>query len=308
MESLRTLRAFCLTVEEGSFAGAARRLGLTPAAVGKMIAGLEADHGVRLFHRTTRRMSPTQAGLEHHRRIFRVLEDLEDANRALDPQRDRPSGSLLVSAPMTLGLTHLSPMIPGFLSRYPEITLDLRLDDRRVDIIGEGFDLAIRGKAALEDSDLVARPLMTLHHVVCASPSYLAVKGVPKTAEDLTGHDLIRFSLSGHADAWRFTKGDHRVLVPVRSRYAVTNSLAIRDALLAGLGLSLIPEVYVRADLEAGRLKAVLADWSMIEITVYAIYPSRRLLSPKVRVFLDYLGEGLDRKPLIQLPSAAGAG
>jgi DNA-binding transcriptional LysR family regulator len=291
MDNLRTLRAFCLTVEEGSFAGAARRLGLTPAAVGKMIAGLEADHGVRLFHRTTRRMSPTQAGLEHHRRVSRILEDLEEANRALDPQRDRPSGSLLVSAPMTLGLTHLSPTIPGFLSRYPEITLDLRLDDRQVDIIGEGFDLAIRGKAVLEDSDLVARPLMTLGHVVCASPAYLAAREEPREPEALTGHDLIRFSLSGHADSWTFTKGARQVSIPTRGRYAVTNSLAIRDALLAGAGMSLIPETYVRADIAAGRLKAVLTDWSMIEITVYAIYPSRRLLSPKVRVFLDYLLE-----------------
>jgi DNA-binding transcriptional LysR family regulator len=309
MDRLRALRAFSLAVEEGSFAGAARRLGVTPAAVGKMVAELEADRGVRLFHRTTRRMSPTPAGREYHGRVARILEDLDDADRALDPQRDRPEGRLLVGAPMTFGLTHISPVIPAFLARYPGIALDLRLDDRRVDLIAEGFDMVVRGGTALEDSGLVARPLAVLEHVVCAAPAYLAARGRPIHPADLRAHDLIQFSLSSQAAAWTFTREEESVAVPVRGRYAVTNSLAIRHALLAGQGTSLIPECYVRGDLAAGRLEALLTDWPMPRVTVQAIYPSRRLVSPKVRVFLDFLLEVLGGpQGLIPEACAVGAG
>lgn len=289
MERLTALTAFRRTAEKGSFAEASRGLGMTPAAIGKNVAELEARLGVRLFNRTTRRMSLTEAGLMYLSRIVPLLDGLDEADQAMGPLNSKPIGTLRVAAPMTTTLVCLSRAIPKFLEQFPDIKLDLDLNDRRVDIVRDGFDLAIRGSDALEDSSLTARKLMTLPHVVCASPRYLEAAGTPVTPEDLKGHNCIRFSLSGHADVWEFYNGDERVSVPVQGRYSVTTSLAVRDALLEGFGLSLIPLRYVAEDLATGRLVSLLPDWTKVELSVYAIYPSRHQLSPKLRVFLDFV-------------------
>lgn len=293
MERLTALRVFRHVVEMGSFAAASRRLRLSPAAVSKNIGELEAHLGVRLLNRTTRRMSLTEAGSLYYDQIARVLDELEEADRSLGPLQQMPSGLLRVSAPMTLTLVCLSPALPKFLTRYPELSLDLRMDDRRVDIVEEGFDIAIRASDNLEDSSLVARKLMTMPHVVCGAPSYFRRFGVPGTPEDLKRHTCIQFTLSGHVDEWAFEKGGRSLRVPVDSRYKVTSSLAVRDALRAGFGLSLIPEAYVREDIEQGFLRTVLDDWSAVELSVFAVYPSRRYVVPKVRAFLDFLVEEL---------------
>lgn len=289
MDRFAALSAFRATAEAGSFAAAARRLGLTPAAVSRTVADLEAQLNVRLFNRTTRRMSLTEAGTLYLGHVVRILDGLAEADRALDPLHGTPSGTLRVAAPLTGTLVSLSRAIPRFLLRYPGISLDLDLDDRRVDIVRDGYDLAIRGGDGLEDSSLTARRLMVMRHVLCAAPAYLAAHGSPRTPEELGAHLCVRFSLSGHADVWEFRRAERTVRVPVSGRYSVTSSLAVRDALLEGFGISLIPASYVAADLAAGRLVPLLADWQTVEMSVYAIFPSRRLLAPKLRVFLDFL-------------------
>lgn len=297
MERLTALRVFRTAVELGSFAATARHLGLSPAAVSKNVVELETHLGVRLLHRTTRRMSVTEAGSAYYARITSVLDDLEEADGMVGALRDSPKGRLRVSAPMTMTLVRLSRAIPRFLQRYPEVSLDLQLDDRRVSIVEEGFDLAVRGTDRLEDSSLVAKRLMTMRHVVCAAPEYLARHGVPEHPEALAEHTCIKFSLSGHAHTWTFTRGGRRpqtVRQRIHSRYDVSSSLAVRDALREGLGLSLVPEVYVRDDLERGALRTVLDDWDKNETTLYAIYPSRRYVVPKVRAFIDFLVETLE--------------
>jgi DNA-binding transcriptional LysR family regulator len=196
---------------------------------------------------------------------------------------------------MTVTLTLLYKAIPRFLSLHPEITLDLHLDDRRVDLIREGFDLAIRGSDSLEDSSLIARKLAVMPHVLCAAPSYFETRGRPRTPSELTSHSCIRFSLSGHADVWEFTKDGRTERVPVAARYSVTSSLAVRDALREGFGLSLMPYPYVASDLRQGRLQCALEDWSTVETTLYAIYPSRQHLAPKIHAFLDFLVEEFRR-------------
>lgn len=291
MEHLTALNVFRHAVELGSFAATSRHLGLSPAAVSKNISELEAHLAVRLFNRTTRRMSLTEAGTLYYERIVRVLDDLAAADDALRATQETPRGLLRVSAPMTLTLLCLSTVMPKFLTRYPEVSLDLQLDDRYVNIVDQGFDLALRGSDNLEDSSLIARKLMDLRHVICGAPSYFEQYGVPVSPEELANHSCIQFTPSSHANAWTFKKGDRMVSVPIKGRYKVNSSLAIRDALRSGFGLSLIPWIYVREDLREGRLQTALAEWSPNEATVYAVYPSKRYLTSKVRVFLDFLIE-----------------
>ncbi len=291
MDRLTALKVFRQVVEQGSFAGAGRQLELSPAAISKNVSELESHLNVRLLHRTTRRMSLTEAGTLYYERVVRILDELEEADGSIGPLQRAPGGVLRVSAPMTLTLVCLSTAIPGFLKQYPDVSMDLRMDDRQVDIVGEGYDLAIRGSDKLEDSSLIARKLLTLRHVVCAAPAYFERFGTPETPDDLRAHNCIRFSLSGHANEWEFRGSDRAVRVPVNGRLKASSSLAVRDALRAGFGLSLIPWLYVRDDIEQGRLCTVLDGWSAVETGVYAVYPSRHFIVAKVRAFLDFLAE-----------------
>lgn len=293
MDHLTALRVFREVVEGNSFAAAARRLCLSPAAVSKNIGELEAHLSTRLLNRTTRRLSLTEAGQQYYTQIAQILDDLDEADRALGPMQSEPTGTLRVSAPMSLTLTQLADAIPQFLCRYPQLSLDLRLDDRRVDLVKEGFDVAIRGSDKLEDSSLVARKLMSMTHVLCGAPAYFSRHGVPDSPDALRQHECVQFSLSGHARLWSFRKNDAQIDVPIDGRYKVTSSLAVREALLAGFGISLIPRIYVGDDIEQGRLVTVLDDWSTVETHVYAVYPSRRYLNSKVRAFVDFLIETL---------------
>lgn len=295
MDRYTALQVFRQVAELHSFAAAGRRLGLSPAAVSKNIAELEAHAGARLVNRTTRRMSLTEEGRIYLAHIVRGLEALAEADQALAPGKNEPAGTLRVSAPMTVTLTRLSTALPRFLSQHPRLALDLHLDDRRVDIIRDGFDLAIRGSDNLEDSSLIARKLTVMPHVICAAPAYFAAHGTPQLPSDLRAHNCLRFSLSGHADVWQFSKDGQTERIALDARYSVSSSLAVRDALRAGFGLSLMPRPYVEDDLQQGRLQSALEDWNTVETTLYAVYPSRQHLARKIRVFLDFLAEEFAR-------------
>lgn len=288
METLSALRLFRTIADQGSFAAAARTAGLSPAAVSKAIGELEAGLGTRLLNRTTRKLSLTEAGTLYLEQVRRALSDLDEARDQLASLNAEPSGLLRVSAPMTSSLVLLTERIPEFLDRYPKISLDLDLNDRRVDLVRDGFDLALRGGQRLDDTTLVTRKVGALCHVLCAAPAYLARKGTPAAPQDLSEHECVRFSLSGHADEWTFQRGGETVSQKVRGRYQVSSSLAVRDALRAGFGLSLIPRAYVAGDLAAGRLVQVMADWTAPDVVVNALYPSRRHVPPKVRAFIDF--------------------
>ncbi|MGF1622314.1 MAG: substrate binding domain-containing protein, partial [Rhodomicrobiaceae bacterium] len=242
----------------------------------------------------TRRMSLTEAGSLYYDRVVRILDDLEEADSVIGPMQQVPSGLLRINAPMTLTLLTLSEAMPRFLAQYPQLSVDLRMDDRRINIVDQGIDVAIRVSDQLEDSSLIARKLMAMPHVLCGAPSYFEQSGVPATPRDLTMHNCIQFTLSGHVDEWTFTKDEETIRMPINGRYKVSSSLALRDALWAGFGLSLIPRLYVEDDLAAGRLRTVLDEWSTVETTVYAVYPSRRFVVAKLRAFLDFLVEELN--------------
>ncbi|MBN8886588.1 MAG: LysR family transcriptional regulator [Rudaea sp.] len=296
MDRMTALLVFRTVVSLGSFTAAAKQLRLSPAAVSKNIGELEAHLRARLLNRTTRRLSLTEAGTHYYERISRVLDDLDEADGSVGELQQRPTGHLRVSAPITLTLLTISQSVPRFLERHPGISLDLRLDDRRVDLIRDGYDCALRGSDKLEDSRLVARKLMVLKHVLCASPAYFRRFGTPENPADLLQHTCVQFTLSDHSAVWAFRKHGETVSIPVDARYKVSSSLAVRDALLAGFGLSLIPELYVRRQLAEGALVPVLADWQGDETAIYAVYPSRHFLPAKIKVFLNFLvaelGEG----------------
>lgn len=294
MDRLTALRVFVHVAELSSFAEAGRKLRLSPAAISKNIAELEAYVGTRLINRTTRRMALTEEGGLYLELVTRGLDALAEADNALSHSTRVPSGTLRVSAPMTVTLTRLSESIPRFLSRYPDLKLDLHLDDRRVDIIREGFDLAIRGSDNLEDSSLIARKLAVMPHVLCGSPSYFQKRGKPETPADLTALDHIRFTLSGHADTWEFSKDGRTERIAVAARYSVSSSLAVRDALRAGFGVSLMPRPYVESDLTNGQLHSALEDWDTVKTTLYAVYPSPQNIASKTRAFLDFLIEAFN--------------
>lgn len=297
MDQLTALRVFHHAVELGSFVAAARHLDLSPAGVSKNISELEAHLGVRLLNRTTRRMSLTEPGARYFEQILPVLDNLAEADRSLGPLRRTPSGLLRVSAPLTVTLVRLSDAIVRFLDLYPEVSLDLQLEDRRVDIVKEGFDLAIRGSDQLEDSSLIARQLMTLHHVVCASPAYFKRNGRPETPGELSTHTCVQFTLSGHVNEWEFSHEGEVIRVPINGRYKVSSGLAVREALIAGFGLSLTPRLYVEDAIADGRLVTVLDEWSPVKTPIYAVYPSRRYVLPKVRAFVDFLVEETRNEP-----------
>jgi DNA-binding transcriptional LysR family regulator len=289
MDKLTALRVFQSIVREGSFVAAAKRVGLSPAAISKNIAELESELGLRLFNRTTRRLSLTEAGEVYADRTRRILDELEDADRMLEHMAGEVSGRLRVGAPVTLGLMILSPVLPLFLSQHPGLTLDLHLDERRVDIIGEGFDVVLRGGPAVEDSRLIAKRIATLDYTICATPEYLERKGWPRRPEEMAGHEFVQFSVPDAFQPWTCELGSERIVVPVSPRYAVNSSLAVRDALNAGLGLGRIPEFYVRNDLKKGRLVEVLPGWSIGSFDLFALYPSRRHVAPKVSAFVTLL-------------------
>lgn len=295
MDRFSAINVFRRVVELGAFSAAARDLGLSNAAVSKMVKELEADLGVQLIVRTTRSLSLTDVGEAYFQRITNVLDDLSEADETARSSNESPRGRLRISAPMSLGLTVLSGALPAFAKGYPDLEIDIVMSDAYVDLIDGGFDLAIRG-GQLEDSSLRARKLMNLDRIVCAAPEYLERNGRPASPSELSGHAALIFSFSASPNVWRLEKGGEREEVSVNKRYRANSSLAIRDAALQGLGLALLPLVYVDDALRSGELVDALPGWKGEPQAVYAVYPAHRESSCKLRLFIDFLIDAFDRR------------
>jgi DNA-binding transcriptional LysR family regulator len=289
MNSLTEVSIFVKVVELSSFTAAAEALETSQPVVSKAVTRLEEKLGVRLLNRTTRRLSLTEAGAELYRRSVRALAEIEDAELEIARFQTEPRGTLRVSAPMSFSILHLGSLLPSFIARYPGVSVELQLDDRQVDLVEEGYDVAIR-VGRLQDSNLVARRLTPCRQVLCASPSYLAKHGAPERPEDLLEHSCIIYSLLSTPREWRFTDaaGETHV-VPVNGALQSNNGLVNRAAAIAGAGIVLLPAFYIGEELRAGQLKAVLSDFKPIDLAIYALYPERRNLTPKVRAFVDFL-------------------
>jgi DNA-binding transcriptional LysR family regulator len=293
MESLNGLVAFVRTAETLSFVAAGRLLGVSASAVGKTVARLEQTLGVRLFHRSTRRVSLTAEGTLFYERGRRILDDLQDAEAMLSHAVQAPRGRLRVSLP-TIGHSFLMPILPEFSERYPEVELDLDFDDRIRDVIEDGFDVVIRS-GELPDSRLMSRRLRSFRFMLCASPAYLKRNGVPQTSKDLENHKCLRFRFptSGKLQDWalRLPAGAPEPRLP--TALTCNNIEAMRSAAIGGLGIAYIPDFFVRDAIAGGALRSVLDDDLADAGQFWALWPSSRHLSPKIRVFVDFLSAKL---------------
>jgi DNA-binding transcriptional LysR family regulator len=293
------MTVFVRAVEAESFSGAARRMGLAKSVVSRRIGSLEGRLGTSLFHRTTRRLSLTETGQAYYERARRILADVVEAEEVARRLQSELRGTLKVAAPMSFGLLHLSPAVAEFLVAHPQLEIDLDLNDRRVDLVGEGHDLAIRiGKLA--DSSLIARRLAPCRHVVCASPAYLQVRGEPRSPEQLEDdrHDCLVYSNRAISDEWRFRiKGEWRSVRVRATRLGVNNGDVLRDAAIAGIGLVALPTFVVSEALRRGELKAVLGDFELDDLAIHAVWSPNRALSAKVRAFVDFLGDRFGGTP-----------
>jgi len=297
MDRLAAMEAFVRVAETGSFSAAARRLGVSKSLVSRQIAALEGELGARLFNRTTRSLTLTEEGRGYQTQLVRILGDIEAANAAVSHLQVTPRGRLRVNAPMSFGTLHLAPAVRDFLDRYPEVDLDLVLNDRFVDLIEEGFDLALR-IGRLADSSLVARKLAPMRLVVCGSPAYLARHGTPARPADLKRHRCLAYSGNALHDEWRFREPDGgETAIGIEGRLRVNNGDVLRVAALQGLGLVNLPSFIVGGDLQAGALVSVLSEYAPPEAGIHAIYPQGRHLSPKVRALVDFLAARFGPRP-----------
>jgi len=293
MDRLNEMEAFIRVVDLGGFTDAARKMGLSKSAVSKHVASLEDRLGARLLNRTTRRVSPTEIGLAYYDRAIRVLADAQEADAMVSAMQDAPRGELRVSAPVSFGVRRLAPAVAGFLQAYPDISVHMVLDDRFVELVAEGYDMAIR-VGDLPDSSLRARKLSDAPLHLAASPDYLAEKGRPAALPDLAEHSLLHYSNLSSGNYWRLqgANGQERQVRAV-GRLTVNNGDALRQAAIDGLGIALLPDFIVDDAFETGALEELLPETRRPPLGVYAIYPQGRFPQPKLRVFIDYLVEAL---------------
>ena len=288
MDRFDAMLVFTRIVELGGFAKAADSLQMPRASVTVLIKQLEAHLGVQLLHRTTRQVSPTLDGVAYYQRCVLLLADLEEAEGLF--RSSQPKGTLRVEMPAAVGRLVVLPALPEFTDRYPQIELEVGLNDRPVDLIREGVDCVIRGGLTMDDS-LVARPLVQMDQVTCASPAYLLAHGVPQSLDDLSGHQVVEYfsSASGKRYGLEFQVGDQVRLPDLPKRLAVNSAEGYLAACVAGYGLVQTPHYHVAQLLREGRLQEVLSDCLPPRLALTALYPQHRQLSPRVRVFVDWL-------------------
>jgi DNA-binding transcriptional LysR family regulator len=295
-DTLHEMSVFSKVVGTGSLSAAARELGLSVALVSRRLAGLEARLGVRLINRTTRRLHLTDEGASYYETCARLLTEIQEADAAVAARRADAQGDLKVALPASFGHQHVAPLVPRFVARYPNVRLALSLSDRYVNVIEEGFDLAVR-IAELEDSSLAARKIAPNRRVVCASPAYLAKHGAPRTPQDLAKHNCL--TTTDFTMAWDYKAPDGaKGSVRVAGRYACDNWEVLRTWALAGLGVALKSTWDVRSHLEDGSLVSLLPGYSFhSDVAIWAVYPHRRHLPAKARVFIEFLADSFGPEP-----------
>jgi DNA-binding transcriptional LysR family regulator len=293
MDRFDAMQAFVAVAERQSFASAARKLKLSPSAITRLVAALEERLGARLLQRTTRSVTLTDAGTRYLERARRILADVEEAERAAESERTRPSGRLVVSAPVGFGRLHVSPVMSAYLKRYPDVAGELRLEDRIVSLVEDGIDLAVR-VGELADSTLVARHVGSMRRIVVASPAYLKARGEPKTPAAIATHDTIQFGASVGLADWRFVEAGKDIRVASTPRFVTNSSDAAIQYTVDGGGLTRVLAYQAAAALKAGKVKVVLEKFEQPPQPIHIVYPTSRLLSAKVRAFIDLVTEIAD--------------
>jgi DNA-binding transcriptional LysR family regulator len=293
MDRIDAMQAFVAVADLEGFAPAARKLKLSPSAVTRLIAALEERLGARLLQRTTRSVTLTDAGSRYLERARRILADVEEAERAAEGERTRPSGRLVVSAPLGFGRLHVSAVMSAYLKRYPEVSGELRLEDRMINLVEDGIDLAVR-IGHLADSTLVARHVGEMRRIVVASPAYLKARGEPKTPEAIASHDTIQFGTAVGVADWRFLEAGKQVRITYAPRFSSNSSDAAIQYAAEGGGLTRVMAYQAAEALKAGKLRIVLKEFELPAVPIHIVYPTSRLLSAKVRTFIDLVTEIAD--------------
>ena len=286
MDRIETMQAFVTVADHKGFAPAARKLGLSASAVTRMVAALEERVGARLLQRTTRSVMLTDAGERFLERARRILADVEEAEAAVQAERTQPTGRLVVSAPLGFGRRHVTPLMSTYLKRYPDVAGDLRLSDRMVNLVEEGVDIAVR-IGHLPDSSLVARAVGDMRRMVVASPDYLAAHGEPHHPSEIAAHRTVHFGALSAAPDWRFVEDGREVRVACAPRFTTNSADAAIFHAEQGGGLTRVLAYQAAEGLASGRLKVVLVDYEIAPLPIHLVYPTSRLLSAKVRAFVD---------------------
>jgi DNA-binding transcriptional LysR family regulator len=291
---LAAVTAFAAVVDHRAFGAAAASLGIARSVMSKRVARLEKTAGVRLLERTTRRVALTEAGAALYVRCAKVLAAVAEAEAELDDLHGAPRGTLRISVPSGFGATHVVPLLPGLLARCPDLRLDVVINDRFVNLLEEGFDAAVRIGARLADSSLVARRLGSVAVHTCASPAYLASRGLPRRPRELLGHECLRFALMTARAEWVYRgKGGRTTGIEVAGRMMLNDGAALLEAAIAGAGVAKLPSFVARDALASGALVAVLEDRREPDLGVWVVHPAGRAPQPKVRAFVDYLAASM---------------
>lgn len=282
---------FVTVAETQSFTLAAKKLGISTAHVSRQVSDLESRLATKLLHRTTRKVSITEAGTIYYQRCRQLLDDLQEAEHAVNDLHSKPTGKLKITAPITFGELIIAPLINNFIARYPELEVELQLSNQKMDLVAEGYDLGIR-QGQLEDSSMMAKRLATRTLFVCAAPAYLAAFGTPTKLTDLNQHNCLQGSL----DHWRLQDNGKTRNIHINGNLRCNSGRALADAALKGLGIVQLPGEYVRGYIRKGQLLPLLGDYCAPDEGVWAIYPHNKHLLPKVRMLIDYLDQELSGK------------
>jgi DNA-binding transcriptional LysR family regulator len=293
MDRIDAMQAFVAVADLQGFAPAARKLRLSPSAVTRLIAALEERLGARLLQRTTRSVTLTDAGTRYLERARRILADVEEAELAAEGERTRPSGRLVVSAPVGFGRLHVSPVMAAYLQRYPDVSAELRLEDRLINLVEDGIDLAVR-IGFLADSSLVARHVGEMRRIVVASPAYLKRHGEPKMPAEIAGHQTIQFGSSAVTGEWRFVEEGREFRLNITPRFSCNVADAAIQYAEQGGGLTRVLAYQAADAIRRGSLKVVLQKFEQEPLPIHIVYPTSRLLSAKVRAFIDLVTETAD--------------
>lgn len=290
MDVLNAMQVYVAVVETGSLVGASEVTGTSAAAISRQIAALEQHLGARLLNRTTRRLSMTNVGEEFLARAKTILADVADAEALAGQSAAKPAGLLRISAPLSFGISRLSRWLPAFMAQYPDLNLNVDLTDRVIDLANDGIDVAVRIAHQPASTNVIAKRIASIRTIICASPDYLARRGFPQTPQDLATHDTLSFTYLLTGDDWtlRDTNG-HETRVRVRPQVHASNGDMLCEMAVQGCGVINQPDFIVERHIASGKLVPVLQGWSNEGFNLYALYLSRKFLSAKVRVFIDYL-------------------
>jgi len=296
MDRLTEMEAFATVVDQGGFTDAARKMGISKSAVSKHVSSLEARLGARLLNRTTRRVSPTEIGLAYYDRARRVLNDAGEADALVTSMQTAPSGLLRISVATDFGVNHLSPILGEFLQEFPDITVNMVLNNRYVELISEGFDLAVR-IGELEDSTLRARKLTETTKRMVGSPAYFEKYGRPQKIDDLNEHKLLHYSNQSNGSVWKLTapSGEKRQ-VRTAGWLSVNDGQSLLNAAISGLGIAYLPSFLYADALAKGQVEEAIPDLPNEMQGIYAVYPPGRFTQPKVRAFIDFLAQTFANK------------